>query len=82
VAVSVRHKGVIGRRRRLKSPIRAAGLTPRERDVARLVERNLTDDQIARALDIKPGTVKIHVRHILVKIDARGRRKPKMDAGR
>jgi DNA-binding CsgD family transcriptional regulator len=78
----VQHKGVIGRRRRLKSPIRTVGLTPRERDVARLVERNLSDDQIARALDIKPGTVKIHVRHILVKIDARDRRKPKMDAGR
>jgi transposase len=42
-------------------------LTPREREVALLVERNLSNDEIARELGIKRGTVKIHVHKILKK---------------
>jgi DNA-binding CsgD family transcriptional regulator len=42
-------------------------LTPREREVALLLERNLSNDEIARRLGIKRGTVKIHVHHISVK---------------
>jgi DNA-binding NarL/FixJ family response regulator len=68
---------VIGRRRqkwRPKSPTRGVDLTPREREVARLLERYLSNDEIARELGIKLGTVKIHVHHILVK-RARGQRR-------
>jgi len=42
-------------------------LTPREREVALLVERNLSNDEIARQLGIQLGTVKIHVHKILKK---------------
>ena len=48
-------------------PVRHNNLTPREREVALLVERNLSNDEIARQLGIKPGTVKIHVHNIFVK---------------
>jgi two-component system nitrate/nitrite response regulator NarL len=50
-------------------------LTHRERDVALLLERNLSNDEIARKLGITRGTVKIHVHHIFVKRRARDRRK-------
>jgi DNA-binding NarL/FixJ family response regulator len=67
--------GLIGRRsqrrRRPQARVRGVDLTPREREVALLVERNLSNDEIARELCIKPGTVKIHVHHILVKLGAR-----------
>jgi DNA-binding MarR family transcriptional regulator len=42
-------------------------LTPRESEVALLVERNLSNDEIARELGIKRSTVKIHVHKILKK---------------
>jgi DNA-binding NarL/FixJ family response regulator len=42
-------------------------LTPREREVALLVERNLSNDEIARKLGITVGTVKTHVHKILLK---------------
>jgi DNA-binding NarL/FixJ family response regulator len=36
-----------------------------------LVERNLSNDEIACRLGIKPGTVKIHIHNIFIKLDAR-----------
>jgi DNA-binding CsgD family transcriptional regulator len=36
-------------------------MTPREREVALLVERDLSNDEIACKLGIRLGTVKIHV---------------------
>jgi len=42
-------------------------LTPRECEVALLVERKLSNDEIARQLGIKRGTVAIHVHNILKK---------------
>jgi two-component system nitrate/nitrite response regulator NarL len=46
---------------------RPVDLTPREREIALLVERNLSNDEIARQLGIKPGTIKIHVHNIFIK---------------
>jgi FixJ family two-component response regulator len=46
--------------------MRLKGLTPREREVAQLVERNHSNDEIARALDITRGT-KVHVHNIMIK---------------
>jgi len=45
---------------------RHKNLTPREREIALLVERNLSNNEIARTLGIKPGTVKIDVHNIFI----------------
>ena len=42
-------------------------LTPREKDVARLIHRGLTNDQIAKRLSLSPETVKTHVANVLRK---------------
>lgn len=48
-------------------------LTPRERQVLELVEQGLKNSEIARELGIRPGTVKIHLKHIFEKTGVRGR---------
>ena len=45
------------------------GLTPREREVAALVARGLTNRQIAAALVISERTAMKHVEHILDKLE-------------
>ena len=39
-------------------------MTGREVEIAQLICRGLSNEQIAQDLDIKPGTVKTHVRNI------------------
>jgi len=46
---------------------RHKALTVREHEVALLVERNLSNEEIARKLGISVGTVKTHVHKILLK---------------
>jgi DNA-binding NarL/FixJ family response regulator len=48
-------------------------LTHRERQVMELVEQGLKNKDIARELGIRPGTVKIHLKHIFEKTGVRGR---------
>lgn len=48
-------------------------LTPREQQVLVLVEAGLRNRDIARELGIRPGTVKIHLKHIFEKTGVRGR---------
>jgi ATP/maltotriose-dependent transcriptional regulator MalT len=48
-------------------------LTPRERDVARLIGQGLSNRMIAAELYITEATVKVHVRHILEKLGGRSR---------
>jgi two-component system nitrate/nitrite response regulator NarL len=48
-------------------------LTPREQQVMQLVEHGLKNRDIARELGIRPGTVKIHLKHIFEKTGVRGR---------
>lgn len=48
-------------------------LTGREREVVRLVEQGLSNQQIARRLSIEVRTVKNHVHHILGKLHVRTR---------
>jgi two-component system, NarL family, nitrate/nitrite response regulator NarL len=48
-------------------------LTPREQQVLELVEQGLKNKEIARELGIRPGTVKIHLKHIFEKTGVRGR---------
>ena len=57
----------MARRTRRESRRPRYPLTPREREVVQLVGRNLSNDEIARELGIKCGTVKIHVHKILKK---------------
>jgi DNA-binding NarL/FixJ family response regulator len=48
-------------------------LSSREREVALLVGRGLTNKEIARELRLSCGTVKLHVHSIFLKLRARGR---------
>ncbi len=48
-------------------------LTPREQQVLELVEQGMKNREIARELGIRPGTVKIHLKHIFEKTGVRGR---------
>jgi two-component system nitrate/nitrite response regulator NarL len=48
-------------------------LTPREQQVLELVEQGFKNKEIAKELGIRPGTVKIHLKHIFEKTGVRGR---------
>ncbi len=50
-----------------------SGLTIREREVLELVEKGLKNKEIALELGIRPGTVKIHLKHVFEKKGVRGR---------
>jgi two-component system nitrate/nitrite response regulator NarL len=56
-------------------PVRVgrSALTARETQVMELVERGMRNKDIAIALGIRTGTVKIHVKHIFEKTGIRGR---------
>jgi DNA-binding CsgD family transcriptional regulator len=54
-------------------PPSSAGLTPRERDVLRLLAQGLTSAQMAEQLVISLVTVKFHVRSIYSKLDVTSR---------
>jgi DNA-binding CsgD family transcriptional regulator/tetratricopeptide (TPR) repeat protein len=51
----------------------AESLTPREREVVALLAQGKTNKEIATALFLTEGTVKVHVRHVLRKLGARTR---------
>lgn len=56
------------------APVRRLdAITNREREVLALIAEGLTNTEIARRLQIEPGTAKTHVRHLLAKLDARDR---------
>ena len=48
-------------------------LTPREHQVMELVEQGYKNREIAQELGIRPGTVKIHLKHIFEKTGVHGR---------
>lgn len=54
-----------GRRLRPTAGAGWAALTPRERDVARLLAQGLTNQQVAELLYLSPHTVRIHVSRVL-----------------
>ncbi|MEU9113673.1 AAA family ATPase [Streptomyces sp. NPDC048483] len=55
------------------APAESLGLTPRERDVLRLVADGRSNRQIADALFISPKTASVHVSNILAKLGVSGR---------
>jgi two-component system nitrate/nitrite response regulator NarL len=50
-----------------------SSLTPREQEVLDLVEQGMRNKDIAEQLGIRPGTVKIHLKHIFEKTGIHGR---------
>ncbi|WP_176696069.1 LuxR C-terminal-related transcriptional regulator [Phenylobacterium immobile] len=54
-------------------PIDAPSLTPRERDIVDLIDRGLSNKEIARSLKIGLPTVKNHVHRVLEKLNVRRR---------
>lgn len=48
-------------------------LTPREKEVLELVAHGLSNKDIAEALHLSAGTIKVHVSHILSKLNAASR---------
>ncbi len=50
-----------------------AGLTEREEEILRLIAQGQSNKMIARQLDISEGTVKVHVKHLLKKLNLRSR---------
>jgi DNA-binding NarL/FixJ family response regulator len=65
-------EGIFGDSQRILKP-RHSSLTNRERQITELVERGMRNRDIARALGIQTGTVKIHLKHIFEKTGVRGR---------
>lgn len=50
-----------------------SSLTPRERQIIKLIAGGLPNKLIARKLSITEGTVKVHVKHLLKKLNLRSR---------
>lgn len=48
-------------------------LTPRERDILKLIAQGLPNKMIARKLTITESTVKVHVKHLLKKMKLKSR---------
>lgn len=65
-------EGIFGEPEQLALP-RRSHLTPREVEVAQMVQKGLRNRDIARNLGIQTGTVKIHLKHIFEKTGVRGR---------
>lgn len=57
----------------MRAPEAGSPLTPRELEVLRLIADGLGNKEIAAALDVSVGTVKLHVQEILVKLQAADR---------
>jgi DNA-binding NarL/FixJ family response regulator len=60
-----------GARARFVGP--APALTDRQREVLRLIDRHLTNPEIAEALHVSENTIEFHVRRLLDKLGARNR---------
>jgi DNA-binding CsgD family transcriptional regulator len=58
---------------RADRPPAVAILSPREREIARMVATGLTNKTIAHILDISPWTVSTHLRRIFIKLSVTSR---------
>ena len=62
----------------LRKPEKKSGnlissLTSREYEILKLIAKGLSNKLIARELDISDGTVKVHVKHLLKKLNLKSR---------
>jgi len=57
-------------------------LTEREKEILRLVATGITNREVARQLSISVNTVKVHMRHVLIKLGAESRTEATMIAVR
>lgn len=64
------------------TPLQIAGLTPRQLEVLKCITVGMANLEIARALGITPGTVKLHIHAILRTTGARNRTELALSAGR
>ena len=48
-------------------------MTPRQKEIAELVARGLTNSEIATALAVSPNTVKKHLKHLFALLDLSNR---------
>lgn len=62
VAGELLRRGLEQEQRRLKAEAALSTLTPRQREITRMVLRGQTNQQIAQALWLSPETVKTHLR--------------------
>lgn len=60
---------------RLAERMPRSELTPREMEVLKLIVKGMTNKEIAAALDITEGTVKIHINNVLSKLGVSDRTK-------
>jgi DNA-binding NarL/FixJ family response regulator len=67
------HQFVAAIRPKTTEPDAVSTLTPRERDVLRLVAQGMSNSEIARELVVEESTVKTHVARILMKLGLRDR---------
>lgn len=72
MALKLAHMWQSGQKGAIKRDL-AATLTEREREVLEHVARGKSNKVIAQALDISHNTVKLHVRHIMAKLDLNSR---------
>jgi len=54
-------------------PENMTALTPRERQIMRLVSEGLSNKEIGRRLNIVDGTIKVHLHNIFQKLEVRNR---------
>ncbi|NMT62051.1 two-component system response regulator NarL [Marinobacter orientalis] len=78
MVISDRLTALLAQALRSQKPQQAArpdfdSLTPREKDILRLIAEGLSNKMIGRKLDISDGTVKVHVKHLLKKLSLRSR---------
>lgn len=73
VAADLLRRGLEQEHRRVQAEAALAALTPRQREVARLVVRGQTNSEIARALWLSPETVKTHLRRAFERFAVRSK---------
>jgi ATP/maltotriose-dependent transcriptional regulator MalT len=72
---AIRPSSAVGHRQSLDTPTPLVeALTPRELEVLALLDRHLTNQEIAEELVVSPSTVKTHTLNIYRKLDVHGRK--------